>query len=145
MNRIAALALFPLATLMTLGLGGCPAPSGNGGGGNGASIYEFSLANDGQAITIAPGDQVRVTLSSNPFAALSWTIAQLDQNLVSFVQIETLSFGTPVDGTPITQRWIFRGVRAGTTKLQMLLLLTGQQQTVPVDTFELTITVANGG
>lgn len=130
----AALLLVSLAALA-----GCPA--GNNGVGVPAADLELTAADNGRAIEVADGATIQLTLSANDGLGLAWFITQLDSEIVEFRDREQslVQIGDP-SIEPATERWFFRAVRPGTTALQMLYL-QDQDATLPVDSFQVTITV----
>ncbi|MEP0845955.1 MAG: protease inhibitor I42 family protein [Phycisphaerae bacterium] len=128
-----------LVSVVLAALAGCPA--GNHGASAPAAEIELTAADDGGAIEVADGATIRLTLSANDGLGLEWFITQLDSEIVEFRDREQtlVQIGDPTV-EPATERWFFRAVRPGTTTLQ-LLYLQNQDATLPVDSFQVTITV----
>lgn len=120
-------------------LAGCPA--GNNGTGAPVADIELTATDDGRAIEVADGATIQLTLSANDGLGLEWFITQLDSEIVEFRDREQslVQIGDPAV-EPATERWFFRAVRPGMTALQMLYL-QDQDATLPVDSFQVTITV----
>lgn len=120
-------------------LAGCPAV--NDGTGAPVADIELTAADNGRSIEVADGATIQLTLSANDGLGLEWFITQLDSEIVEFRDREQslVQIGDPAV-EPVTERWFFRAVRPGTTALQMLYL-QDQDATLPVDSFQVTITV----
>jgi inhibitor of cysteine peptidase len=91
------------------------------GGGEPATV-ELTAADSGTSVTLEPGQQLQISLESNPSTGFRWNLVQEpDANvliLVSSTYVEPVT-DDQVVGAPGTEVWTFEAAAAGTTSLEL--------------------------
>ncbi len=131
MTRIAVL----LTVALSLALAAC--------GGEPATV-ELTQQASGTSVALEPGQQLVVSLESNPSTGFQWNLArQPDGNvltLVSSTYVEPATTGDVV-GAPGTEVWTFEAAGSGTTSFELAYFRSFEPETVE-GTFSLEVEVS---
>lgn len=102
---------------------------------------ELTEADNGTTVTIATGATFVLALESNPSTGYTWQLVTApDAAIVSVSDVQFEPGDTELIGAPGTDRWLFTGLAAGTTELQLDYVGPGTDAEI-AQTFTLTIVV----
>jgi inhibitor of cysteine peptidase len=102
-------------------------------------------ADNGESITMAVGDILKIELNSNPSTGYSWHIAANTDDVLAPVGEPQFSLGgaTPMPGAGGTETFTFKAVAAGESTLTLIYNRPWETNVTPTpnDTFTVTVTV----
>jgi inhibitor of cysteine peptidase len=105
----------------------------------------LTSADNGESITLAVGDILKVELASNPSTGYSWHIAANTDDVLAPVGEPQFSLGsqTPMPGAGGTETFTFKAVAAGESTLTLIYNRPWETDVTPTpdDTFTVTVTV----
>lgn len=134
MKRIAV--LLALVLSLALALAAC------GGGAETAPLL-LTQEDDGTSVTLEPGQQLAISLESNPSTGFKWNLTEEpDANVLSLVSstyVEPATTGQVV-GVPGTEVWTFEAVGTGTTSFELAYFRSFEPETIE-GTFSLEVEV----
>lgn len=104
---------------------------------------EMTEADNGSRQKIAVGQELRVTLESNPSTGYHWDIdGALPAQLEQIGSSEYTQGGGPgMTGAPGTEAWTFKGRTTGEAQLKMKYWRTFEPTATPAETFAVDVTV----
>ncbi|MFA5079902.1 MAG: protease inhibitor I42 family protein [Dehalococcoidia bacterium] len=96
-----------------------------------------------QAITVAPGSIITLTLCSNPSTGFSWgEQAQINnKEVLKQTSHKTVAAGTSMPGAPGTQVWTFEALKAGVSTAAFSYSRPWEGGEKNVETFNLNVDV----
>jgi len=110
----------------------------SGCGANGTSLTD---ADNGKQISVKAGDDITLTLESNPTTGYSWQVMVMDGTVVTQVgESEYRSDGQNIPGSGGTETFRFKAVNSGKTSLE-LGYMRPWESVQPLETFTLQIVV----
>lgn len=111
--------------------------------GCGPKDSSLTEANNGQPTTIHVGGKVVVELPANPTTGYTWDVGEVDTNILKQVgQTEyNSSSTTPMPGQGGTQTLRFQAMAPGTTTLKLIYHRPFEQNTPPIKTYTVQVTV----
>ncbi|MFA5375161.1 MAG: protease inhibitor I42 family protein [Dehalococcoidia bacterium] len=101
---------------------------------------------NGSEITLAVGEQLIVTLVSNPGSTgFSWNLSAIsDSDVIQYVSDEYIApeqTDPPMVGVPGEEVWTFEALGAGTGAISMKYIQPWASEAEPAETFEITVNV----
>ena len=117
-------------------LAGC----GGSGGGAATQPVEKGAADDGQAVTLSQGQELRVRLEGNPTTGFTWEVQNLPAVLEAKGEPVYVSGGTAI-GSGGTYTFTFAGKQAGDGQLTLIYHRTFETGVPPEQTYTLKVTV----
>jgi inhibitor of cysteine peptidase len=127
MFRIHILTIFLTALLV---LGAC---------GQGPRV--LSVQDAGTTVELRPGEKVELVLVGNPTTGFTWEIETLDEAVLKQSGDPLYKSDREVPGSPGKFTFRFEAVGVGQTTLRLIYHRPFEEDTPPVDTFELTVIV----
>ncbi|MBK9119610.1 MAG: hypothetical protein IPM18_08410 [Phycisphaerales bacterium] len=126
------------ALAMALLPGGCPARSVP------VATIRLTSADTGRTIEVERWQRIRVRLSANTAAGLTWTLTELNQDVLEFQGREDARLGLSSNDELLQEEnWYFRAIGLGSTPVR-LLYTQGGDFTQPVNIFAITVVVVVG-
>ncbi len=105
----------------------------------------LTQADNGESVTLAQGDILKIELPSNPSTGYSWHIASNSNDVLAPVGQPQFSLGsqTPMPGAGGTETFTFKAVAAGESTLTLIYNRPWETNVTPTpnDTFTVTVTV----
>jgi inhibitor of cysteine peptidase len=131
-RRVAVLA----AALLALALLGCTGFGLPGG------ALRLNQGDNGRSSTLAVGQELIVTLPSNPSTGYRWQVTAGDATVLAQAgEAQYASEGIPRPGSGGTETFRFRAVAAGSTMLRLSYAPSYDPSAAPAETFDLSVTV----
>lgn len=114
--------------------------AGCGGGGAPAPV-EVGVQADGSSVRLEPGQELRVTLASNPTTGYSWAeTAPPDPAVLRLVSNDYVQGGSNAPGAGGTQVLVYEAVGEGMAAVSISYLRPFEPDS-PIDAFALSVTV----
>jgi len=118
-------------------IGGTVAASADSGG---PSVVK--LSESGKQIVLSPGDELVVTLDSNPSTGFAWTISQIsDEAVVDDVSNTFNGDDTGMMGAGGQEVWTFEALDEGVSTIEMQYNRPWETGVEPAETFTVTVVV----
>jgi inhibitor of cysteine peptidase len=113
-----------------------------GAGCRSSGQVDLTAADDGRQIEIAEGQDLVVSLQSNPSTGYSWERVPVEDEILQQAGEPEFEEGRPgVVGAPGEQVFRFQAARTGTTKLDLVYHRPWEQEAKPAGTFSVTVVV----
>ncbi len=135
-----------LLVLAALFAGCTPAPDASSSS-DGASRVALTAADDGRAQTLAVGQRVTLTLTSNPTTGYRWALADSgggararDGDAV-YTQDPSPAGEPPMAGRGGSETWTFRAARTGSGTLRLAYGRSFEPSAAPAETFSVPVVV----
>ena len=126
MRRLLGLLVLPFLLVAVLAACG----DDEGGGGGGGNVYTQA----GEQVTVKVGDEFTIELASTPSTGYSWEIAQDPGDQVRLVDEDYEAEGDAQPGSSGVQRFVFEGMKVGTTQLAFSYARPWETGVAPTDT-----------
>jgi len=103
-------------------------------------------SHDGSEVALAVGDQLIVTLASNPGSTgFSWNLSAIsDTDVIQYVSDEYIApeqTEPPMVGVPGEEVWAYKALATGTATISMKYIQPWMPEAEPAETFEITAIV----
>jgi inhibitor of cysteine peptidase len=128
MRRLAGVLALPLLILTACG---------NDDAGGAGTVYD----QPGEQVTVEAGEQFTIELASNPSTGYTWQLAQPPGDQVALVDQDYEPEGDPRPGSSGFQRFVFEGMKVGTTELTFSYLRPWETGVPPTDTATFPVSV----
>lgn len=107
---------------------------------------QLTGADSGSAVTLRPGQKLRIVLDSNPTTGYRWAVdgaipPVLSQAGDAVFASSAASSNPPIVGAGGTETWVFEGKTAGHAKLRLKYWRSFEPTATPISTFGVTVTV----
>ena len=109
-----------------------------GGGGGGGKVYTQA----GEQVTVQVGDEFTIELASTPSTGYSWELAEDPGDQVQLVDHDYEAEGDAQPGSSGVQRFVFEGMKVGTTQLAFSYVRPWETDAAPVDTAAFGVSVS---
>jgi inhibitor of cysteine peptidase len=107
-----------------------------------AKPINLTAADKGSQVKVKVGEQIVITLDSNPSTGFTWEAKDLDTTLFEQVGDPTFNSSNPgLVGSVGTLTVTFKAVKAGTASLLLVYHRPWETGVDPVDTFTVSVTV----
>ena len=100
------------------------------GGGGGGTVYTQA----GEQVSVRVGDEFTIELASTPSTGYSWELAEDPGDQVQLVDHDYEAEGDAQPGSSGVQRFVFEGMKVGTTQLTFSYVRPWETGVAPVDT-----------
>lgn len=128
--------------LVTLAL---PACASDGGAGEDLRTVELTGQDAGRTLSVRPGDEIVVTLDSNPTTGFAWELTtEPVAEILELLGSEYVGPETALVGAGGQEVWRFRAAAEGTTDLELTYLRSFSGETAG-EPFGLTVLVQPAG
>ena len=124
MGRLLGFLILPC--LLVAGLAACGDDEGSGGGG---TVYSQA----GEQVTVKVGAQFTIELASTPSTGFSWQVTQDPGDQVRLVDHDYEAEGEAQPGSSGVQRFVFEGMKVGTTQLTFSYARPWETGVTPAD------------
>jgi inhibitor of cysteine peptidase len=102
----------------------------------------LTVADKGTQVEVKVGEQIVITLDSNPSTGFSWEAKDLDKTMLEQVGDPTFSSSDPgLVGSGGSLTLTFKALKTGTTTLTLVYHRPWETDVAPVDTFAVTVIV----
>ena len=115
----------------------------SGGATGGEASIQLTAADSGSPVPAKVGDQIVISLDSNPTTGYTWQqLPGLDTSVVAFVSeaYQQAPAASPVVGAGGTDTWTYKAVGEGTTTIALGYQRSGD--TTAAQSFTVTVTVS---
>jgi inhibitor of cysteine peptidase len=130
MKRTTYLSLM-LWTLACTALGGCGV----------SRDLHLTPADDGRQIQIRPGQELIITLESNPTTGYSWQVRQLDERVIQQLGEAAFQEDSALLGAGGVEVLTFRALQGGETSLELVYQRPWEKEEEPLETFHIQVVV----
>ena len=104
--------------------------------------FLFCLPSLGEQIKPAVGQKFTITLKSNATTGYQWQLAKpIDGKMLKFLGSKYYPERTGLVGSGGVERWVFRSLKCGQTKLHFKYVRPWEKKVPPVDTREYLILI----
>lgn len=111
------------------------------GGGAAPRPVEVGAEADGSSVRLEPGQELRITLASNPTTGYSWAeTAPADPGVLRLVSNDYVQGGSDAPGAGGTQVLVYEAVGEGMAAISLAYLRTFEPDS-PIDGLALSVTV----
>ena len=108
----------------------------------GPSDVKIDETANGTAVSLRAGQELIVTLKSNPTTGYDWQVDDLDESVMKLTTQEFKPASDPNRlGAPGQTEFQFQAAGAGTTSLRLIYVRPWEKGVEPADTFQVSITV----
>ena len=102
----------------------------------------LSKADNGKQVSIHPGEELVVTLASNPTTGYTWEASNLDAAVLQQIgDAKFTSDNTARVGSGGSLTLVFKALEPGATSLVLVYHRPWEANVAPLDTFKVTVTV----
>jgi inhibitor of cysteine peptidase len=107
-----------------------------------AKQVNLTAADKGSQVEVRTGEEIVITLDSNPSTGFSWEAKDLDTTMFEQVGDPTYISSNPgLVGSGGTLTLTFKALKTGTATLTLIYHRPWETDVAPVDTFAVTVTV----
>jgi inhibitor of cysteine peptidase len=128
-------ALYRIVTLILLLVAGCASTPSHS---EGILLHE---SDSGQILELRVNDTFLILLDSNPSTGYSWNVEYIDLAVLEQVGEPLFTPDSNLPGSGGTTMFAFQTIAVGQTLLRLIYHRTWEEDTPPLKTFEITITI----
>jgi inhibitor of cysteine peptidase len=107
----------------------------------GGKTFKLDEDSNGESIEITKGATLSISLQGNPTTGYNWELAEVDQSILKPAGEVDYKSGSPLIGSGGVYTFKFEAVETGSTNLKLIYYRSFEEDTPPVNTFELTVLV----